>query len=227
MMQVLYFCETLYNGDNVINTFVMNYKTIALATLLFFGAGCAQAPAEVNSSPGATTTTGATVSTVTVPPEGVLLPKNKTWQRVTIKNFVHPYSFEIHPWWFWRGTKKELQAGGALFASNAMLLGDGGRSASGTKVIWYGASGKSDETFEKAVSAALIKECNVLRSQVNGFEICAGNVGDKDSFVRAVAFKKDGDYVWQPLLDYGVPFGSGLGYFLHMVATFQPENVTK
>lgn len=200
----------------------MKYKIVILTSIFLFGVGCVSSSIN-NQDNKSSQSAMLEINNADIPSDEVLLPKNKTWQRVAIKNFSNPYSVEIHPWWFWLGTNKELKAGGAVFASNAGLFADVGRDKSGTKIIWYSHASSGIETINTVIASAMIKECNVLRKTINGFEVCAGNVKDKDSFIRAVAFKKDENYVWQPMLDYGMPFESGLGYFLHMLSTFKSE----
>lgn len=198
-------------------------KTLFFGAMLFLlGAGCAGTQPQVSLEQSVTLPSGTNIS---IPEDAALLPKNRAWQRVMIKNFNHPYSLEIHPWWHWRATKKALvDDGGAVFASNAALVDTGGRDKAGIKIIWTGyalGENKAIQTFDGIVANASIVSCDILKKEINGFNVCAGKVGDNDTFRRAVAFRNDENYVWAPVIDYAVPFENGLGYFIHMLSTFQ------
>ena len=202
----------------------MKQNIAVLGALFFLGAGCTNVTpgVETTKSTDATNsqaTQSAEVTVLTIPPDTELLPKDKMWKKVEMKNFSHPYSLEIHPWWHWDGSNAKLKTSGAVFGDSNKIILDA-ELATGYKVVWYSGESK-DDSLNSAMKMANIAQCDAVQKTVNGFEVCAGKPAEGGTRAVAWAFKKDGNFVWIPQLTEAVSTESGLGYFLHMLSSFQ------
>lgn len=188
-----------------------------MIALVGAGCGAAEVPEEKDTPVATESVTKKSeskttkVSSVEVPTDSELLPKDGEWNEVKIKNFGISFATEIHPWWHWDATSTALEGEGALFANSKDLLFGGNPDGVQYRITVKSQKDSSATSLEDAAQKADIKECKKI-NDVDDFAVCV-------AASKAVAVYHDGTYQWTVTLTHASD-EKGQGYFLHMLESF-------
>ena len=201
---------------------------LTAAALALLGAGCVAveetAPPVAPEKPAQeqlseTPAVGTGEFEIDIPDDSVLLPADEQWSEVAIRNLGRSYVVEVHPWWHWDATTGVLQADGALFANSEGLLYGGSAQGASYRISLKGMDIANATSLETARADAGITACNTFDGMFEGWRTCIGTNAQGET--RGVALQNDGSYEWRASLLASDPADAGVGYFLHLLESFE------